>query len=251
MAINLKLVSDQWLGSQVAETEMLFGAQPAYAASLAAFIWPWSNPAAPASIKGTNKADALNGTADDEDITAKGGDDTVQAGAGNDIIHGNEGQDTIYGEDGDDEIYGDWGDDKLLSGGAGNDVIDGGWGADNIEGGSGDDTIEGGWNNDTINAGAGVNTMKGGWGNDTFVFDQTCDDVNTILKFQGEDKDVIDLSALGIPGAINAGNFQTNFMDAMVDQVGNDVNIHLGGNALIVLNNFSMANLDYTDFIFA
>jgi VCBS repeat-containing protein len=66
-----------------------------------------------AILKGTHKADTLNGTAQNDSIFADNGNDIINAGAGDDYIDGGNGSDTI-------------------SGGAGNDVIDGGNGQDTV-----------------------------------------------------------------------------------------------------------------------
>ena len=64
-----------------------------------------------AIINGTQKAETINGTAQDDSIFGDNGNDTINGGAGNDYLDGGNGSD-------------------LLSGGAGNDVIDGGNGQD-------------------------------------------------------------------------------------------------------------------------
>ena len=66
-----------------------------------------------AILNGTNKADTLNGTAQNDSIFGDNGNDIINGGAGDDIIDGGNGSDTI-------------------TGGAGNDVIDGGNGQDTL-----------------------------------------------------------------------------------------------------------------------
>lgn len=73
-------------------------------------------------IVGTNSSEALDGSADPDEI------------------HGLDGDDNLYGHGGDDVLYGDNGDD-LLAGGAGNDTLDGGAGNDTLWGGDGSDHI--------------------------------------------------------------------------------------------------------------
>ncbi|NVK31707.1 MAG: hypothetical protein HWE20_11915, partial [Gammaproteobacteria bacterium] len=77
--------------------------------------------AQPETWHGTDGADALGGSHQD---------DQLLAGGGNDIL---------MGEKGDDELYGGLGDDELF-GGEGNDLLVGGDGADLLMGGEGDDT---------------------------------------------------------------------------------------------------------------
>ncbi|HEU0100118.1 MAG TPA: Ig-like domain-containing protein [Allosphingosinicella sp.] len=66
-----------------------------------------------AIFNGTNKADTLNGTAQNDSLFGENGNDLINGGAGDDHIDGGNGSDT-------------------LSGGAGNDVMDGGNGQDTV-----------------------------------------------------------------------------------------------------------------------
>ena len=84
-----------------------------------------------ATLKGTNKADTITGTAQNDSIF---GDN------GNDLIFGGAGDDRLFGENGDDTLNGGAGDD-FLDGGNGNDMLAGGAGADEIRGGNGQDTL--------------------------------------------------------------------------------------------------------------
>jgi len=152
--------------------------------------------------KGTNAAEVLVGTANDDYIQMGIGDDTAYGGKGNDIIYGglaNAGHNTIYGGDGNDFLVGgdapdlidggngdDWifgqssgssvnGVDQLI-GGAGNDHIFGGIGIDKMFGGQGDDYLYGGSDtdpfmyggdgNDYMNGNSGQDILFGGNGSD-------------------------------------------------------------------------------------
>jgi VCBS repeat-containing protein len=66
-----------------------------------------------AILNGTNKADTITGTAQNDSIFGDNGNDVINGGAGDDYIDGGNGSD-------------------MLSGGAGNDVIDGGNGQDTL-----------------------------------------------------------------------------------------------------------------------
>lgn len=66
-----------------------------------------------AILNGTNKADTINGTAQDDSIFGDNGNDMINGGAGDDDIDGGNGGD-------------------MLSGGAGDDFIDGGNGQDSL-----------------------------------------------------------------------------------------------------------------------
>jgi VCBS repeat-containing protein len=67
-----------------------------------------------AIFNGTNKAETINGTAQDDRIFGDNGNDTLNGGAGNDYIDGGNGSDLISGGAGDDEIDGGNGQDTLL-----------------------------------------------------------------------------------------------------------------------------------------
>lgn len=115
-------------------------------------------------LKGTPKADHMEG------------------GAGNDQIYGGSGADLIYGEE----------DDDYLKGGKGNDTLFGGLGADEIHGSAGKDTLEGG---------AGDDHLGGGKGADRFVFnDDILGGTDTIGDFSWQQGDtlVFQIPGLGI-----------------------------------------------------
>jgi alkaline phosphatase len=93
-------------------------------------------------VKGTNKANSIDGTLGDDSIFARGGRDDVDGGAGDDLIRGGRGRDTLDGGAGDDDIGGGKGKDILI-GGTGDDILNGGQGADTFifDLGDGNDTI--------------------------------------------------------------------------------------------------------------
>ncbi|MEA5466807.1 CAP domain-containing protein [Leptothoe sp. PORK10 BA2] len=108
-----------------------------------------------AVIQGTDRADRLIGSAENQSIFGKKGDDFLDGKGGNDKLYGNEGKDLIRGDAGNDQIWGGSGDDRLL----------GGTGSDQLVGDDGNDILQG----------AGRRTapekdvMTGGNGRDTFV----------------------------------------------------------------------------------
>jgi CSLREA domain-containing protein len=79
------------------------------------------------NVVGTNRKDALDGTAGRDGILALGGADAVRAGGGPDRVCGGSGNDQLYGQGGDDRLLGE----------AGGDLLDGGPGNDSCIGGSG------------------------------------------------------------------------------------------------------------------
>lgn len=99
-------------------------------------------------LEGTNNADVIVASPEEEVILGRSGDDTIQASASDDTVLGNEGSDSIIG-------------------GAGNDFIEGNQDQDTIEGRDGDDTIKGGTGNDSINGGEDNDSIQGDFGDDT------------------------------------------------------------------------------------
>jgi Ca2+-binding RTX toxin-like protein len=118
------------------------------------------------TIKGSDRANTLRGTANRDVICGRGGNDTIRGMGGNDLIFGNGGNDNIQGNGGDDTIYGGGGEDNI-QGNDGNDRIYGGEKGDLLQGNDGRDTIRGGGGDDTIQGGAGDDDIDGGVGNDT------------------------------------------------------------------------------------
>ena len=163
---------------------------------------------------GSDYADTIIGSAEDNDLFGGDSGDSIDGGAGADSIQGDGGDDTIYGGDSADTILGGTGDD-YIEGGAGNDFLFTGTGQDTLIGGAGNDTLfnsdgddylAGGIGNDSIVATNGNDTLVGGEGDDTM---QGGDDADTFIIEDnfgndvitggegGTDRDRIDLSALG------------------------------------------------------
>ena len=99
------------------------------------------------NVDGTQLADTITGSSDDNVLNGKYGDDKVYGRAGNDTITGG------YGDD-------------MLVGGDGNDIIDGGAGVDVAYGEAGDDVFKviGGWTGgfgELFSGGAGSDTIDG------------------------------------------------------------------------------------------
>ena len=104
-----------------------------------------------ATIVGTNKADNLPGTPNNDAIYGLNGADTIAGKDGNDNeLSGGRGADTVRGNRGNDYVYGGPGTDAVF-GNAGDDYVHGGPGADNpnakagagLFGGGGDDIVDG------------------------------------------------------------------------------------------------------------
>ncbi len=134
-----------------------------------------------AEIRGGDKSETLNGTAEDDEI---------RSGDGEDIVHGEEGDDWInayYDATGDARhhqysgsltAYGGPGDD-LISGKDGDNILLGGPGNDHIWGRNGNDRIEGGEGDDRIESGDGEDVVRGGEGDDWInaVYNEAGDDI--------------------------------------------------------------------------
>ena len=101
----------------------------------------------PATCVGSEGADLILGS--DED-------DVISAGGGNDVVHGDAGDDTICGGPGNDSLMGARGFDQLF-GGPGDDWLFGAPEADELHGGEGDyDVLWGGPGFDKLDGGAGA-----------------------------------------------------------------------------------------------
>lgn len=127
------------------------------------------------AIVGTAGDDNLIGSTGDDWIIGLGGNDTLSGGGGNDTLCGGYGDDVLIGADGDDRLYGNDGNDTLwgqagndtLHGHAGVDKLRGGDDNDQLSGGSGDDDLNGGRDDDTANGEDGNDLVRGGTGDDS------------------------------------------------------------------------------------
>ncbi len=75
--------------------------------------------------KGTNSADTMNGSPQDDRMLALEGADTLYGVGGMDALKGKGGGDRIFGGEGDDKVKGGHGKDRV-DGGEGNDLVRGG-----------------------------------------------------------------------------------------------------------------------------
>ena len=121
-------------------------------------------------------------------------------------------------------------------------TLDGGAGNDFLYGLSGDDTLIGGAGADILDGGLGIDTMTGGAGQDFFVFADGFGS-DTITDF-ANDLDKLDFTAQTTLTSLAA-------VLAVSSQVGADTVIALDANNTITLQNFTLADLDAADFVFA
>jgi hypothetical protein len=155
----------------------------------------------------------ISGDDGNDHLITGSANDCLLGGDGNDILTGNAGADILDGGSGTDSLTGAGGDDTL-SGGDGNDTLNGGDNNDILDGGSGNDTLNGGNNDDTLFGGDGIDTLTGGLGTDQFNWiNNGSNDV--ITDFTISQADTIGLANIfspappTVPGAIDAGSFQT------------------------------------------
>ena len=205
-------------------------------------------------FQGGPVGDLLEGGAGNDGLIGFEGADVLRGDSGSDALKGGDGDDMLYGGDDGDGLYGGDGNDSL-DGGGGDDLLYGdssGWevdgsgnrlpwtegGDDTLRGGDGNDSLDGGGGNDTLDGGGGDDALWGDGGADTFVFsfDFGRDTVGDFTN--GEDK--IDLQSFGRSLVF-------------AKRVGDDVQIDVSsadGGGTIVLEEFSIADLDASDFLF-
>lgn len=202
--------------------------------------------------------DTLTGDGQDNVLKGFDGDDALDVGLGDDVLRGGEGADTLDGGEGVDTLdYRDSGSgvnvnlatgsaaggdaegdtitnfEKIFGSKSGNDVLTGD-GQDNVIRGFGGD--------DVLNGGAGNDRLVGGEGSDIFLFDTANFGNDRIIDFE-DGIDLIDLSQTGI-----------SFADLSIEQVNSHVDVSyddpIYGEQSIRLNDFDVANLDQSDFLF-
>ncbi|MDB9529335.1 Ig-like domain-containing protein [Oscillatoria sp. CS-180] len=194
-------------------------------------------------IVGTNEAETLVGTDEDNFIQALGGGDTVAGGFGNDIIDGGDGDDVLRGDlnlrspqdgepGGNDIIFGGDGNDRI-GGKTGNDILSGDAGDDEIWGDAGDDILMGVTGNDIL---VGDNFSTGS-GNDLFVFGNG-DGTDTILDFQ------VGFDRIGLVEG------ELVFADLTITQDGANtlLGVASSGEVLAILNDVQASALDESSF---
>jgi Ca2+-binding RTX toxin-like protein len=143
---------------------------------------------------------------------------------------------------------GDIGFDRLDSvenviGSSGDDRIAGDNDANRLDGGAGNDKIEGDRGNDVIIGGSGDDLLKGGSGDDTFVFHAGFG-VDTIADFTAGPGigDVIQLDQTPLA--------DFNAVLAATTDLGTDLKITSGADAIILKNIADVSNLHANDFAF-
>ena len=227
------------------------------------------------NINGTGNwlANTLSGNSGSNVLMGRNGNDTIIGGDGNDTMRGGVGDDTfVVAQAGDVVIDGfDAGTDtvrstitysltsnveklvllgsanidgtgnwlaNVLIGNSGDNRIIGANGDDTLVGGAGNDSLVGGNGNDNIAGGTGNDTLAGGPGNDIFEFG-VGDDVDRISDF---DSGVDRIALSGLASFSEVQNAST--------EVGPDLAIGVTIDDVLIIENFSLAELDAGDFLF-
>jgi Ca2+-binding RTX toxin-like protein len=196
-----------------------------------------------ASVTGT----AWAGTGADR-VEGDNTTDTLGGGSGNDTLRGYGGNDILFG--GKDNSADASNKDSFL-GGDGNDTIYGGSDADLLEAEAGADLIFGGDGNDTLNGGSGADELWGGAGNDTLTGGAGAD-LFGFVSGSGSDQiadfevgiDLLDLSGT----ATDFTNIAS--VTAAATDTGAGLQIALGGGAVLVLADLTVADIASMDFVF-
>ena len=165
------------------------------------------------NLRGSVYADALAGDGRANRLEGGDGDDQLWGNSGDDVLEGGAGADRFYGGAGDDKLYG-------------------GPGADRLDGGAGDDEL--------FSHFATQGEDQSDESLDVFVFGAGHGD-DIIFHFI-DDEDKIDLSAFGLSG------YHELTVTSTPVSVTIDLSEHGGGT--ILLQDFDIANLDATDFLF-
>ncbi|MCR6636386.1 cadherin domain-containing protein [Devosia sp.] len=185
-------------------------------------------------IIGTNAANTLNGTSEEDEIFGRNGNDTLSGLAGADKLFGEAGNDRLLGGAGADVLDGGVGNDTYLLADAGDVSLDtvvelAGGGVDTVEAGAdymlaanvenliligtgnlsgtgndADNSIVGTIGNNVIDGGLGNDTMTGGQGDDTYYVDSSAD---RVVESAGAGNDEI-RSKLNVFGLAGLGNVE-------------------------------------------
>ena len=144
------------------------------------------------TIKGGEGDDILKGEGGNDTIYGEGGKDNIFGNEGDDILKGGDDDDKIYGGEGKDTIDGEAGNDTLY-GNDGDDTIDGGEGNDEIYGHKGKDTLKGGKGDDKIYGELSDTLLDGGEGIDTLILEDKEIDFNTLQADAIKNFEILDL----------------------------------------------------------
>ena len=187
---------------------------------------------------GDNGPNRLYGFAGNNDVQGNGGDDVLVSGTGADRLDGGSGMDTVSYNRSAEGVTVNLREGIVEGGDAEGDVI---VDVENIEGSDHDDMLVGNNEANRLYGSFGNNTLEGGAGADRFIFDFISNN-ETILDFT-DNEDLIDLTVFW-----NISGFDDLTITSDSDGVTIDLRAYRGGT--ILLEDFDIANLDASDFIF-
>ena len=197
-------------------------------------------------IRGSDFADTIIGSGNDESFIGRQGNDTIDGGGGWDRLRldrtccatiGNLAVDLAAGT-----ATGTWNGNGFTYRISNFEEVRGGPGDDDLRGNSGRNTLRGYAGDDTLQGGAGDDRLYGGDGDDVFVFERGHGE-DHIADFTNGD-DVILLQGLGLSKSdvlANAG--------AWSEGTGTWINLTEQGGGMISLPGFDFDNLDESDFL--
>lgn len=200
-------------------------------------------------LEGGDGNDLLWDNLGNDTLIGDDGNDTLEGGAGADTYRGDDGLDTVtynrrrrnlflsadgLPNDGEVNEHDDIGSDiEIIIGGRGNDFIIGASGENQLYGGQGNDTLQGKGGNDLLDGGPGNDSLDGGSGNDVLLGsagDDTLDGGSGADKLAGGDgRDTADYSSRDLPLIIKVNGRADDGQANERDNVGNDIEIILGG----------------------
>ncbi len=195
-------------------------------------------------FEGTELADTLIGTENNDGFAALGGNDTIDAGDGNDRINAGFGDDSITAGAGNDGVKDGSGDD-IIDGGANDDRLYISLGEDTVTGGDGDDRIislgdTGEPGVDTI---AGDDIITGGAGADKFIFSPLLNATDEIIAEYTNDRGKVNWKDVAMAN--------DNIHDHWVEGIGNDTitdfNADEGDTIVISGHSVAVTNFEYGD----
>ena len=206
---------------------------------------------------GTNEAEELVGTENNDVIVAFGGDDTAIGGLGNDMLYGSDGDDQLVGDAIDTDVTeagadnlsdDDLSADDLLYGGDGNDLLNGGVGNDSLFGERGADILYGDRGDDMLYGNQGDDLLYGGQGSDTLFGGDSPDSGSDLFVLAvDEGTDSIVCLEVGIDMIVLMGDL--SFGQLSITQSGSNAVIGFGEAMLATVQNVSADDLSEAAFM--
>ena len=189
-------------------------------------------------LTGDDGANRLIGELGNNEFYGNGGDDVLESGADADLLDGGTGIDTVSYNRSTEGVRVNLGEGIVEGGHAEGDVI---VDVENIEGSFHDDLLVGDNSANRLSGGSGNDELEGGEGADRFIFKYGGKN-DTILDFT-DNEDLIDLTVFQ-----NISGFDDLTITSGANGVTIDLRVYQAGT--ILLQDFDIANLDASDFLF-